>query len=380
MSTVNIFPRVHIGEVVRNAVLFNPENSGGRALNSDMLIETVARFFSLLRECEIEHVLVGGIALLQYVAGRNTRITNDLDDYGSMSLTTDSGALVTTRARKSSNIWIVPNGDASQARQLTSRSEALEGSAGVAWTPDGSIVYSSKASGGVYSNIWIMNADGSNPSQLTDAPANDWFPAVSPDGRYIVFSSNRSGEFNLWRMDMNGGNLKQLTNGLAYAPEFSPDGRWVACMFGSQENMCIWKFPVDGSSPVQLTETNASVPTFSWDGKLVAYDSYGEQADMKPKVVIVPSEGGARVKALDYTPFWNTGLNWSPDDRSIIYVDLRQGGANLWRLPLDGGPAQQLTDFKSEQIFNFKFTHDGRQLVCARGTTTSDVVMISESK
>ncbi|MBA2526134.1 MAG: hypothetical protein H0V18_10185 [Pyrinomonadaceae bacterium] len=63
MSTANILPRVHIGEVVRNAVLFNPENSRERAVNSDVLIETVARFFSLLREREIEHVLVGGMRL-----------------------------------------------------------------------------------------------------------------------------------------------------------------------------------------------------------------------------------------------------------------------------------------------------------------------------
>jgi len=72
MSTANILPRVHIGEVVRNAVLFNPENSRERAVNSDMLIETVARFFDLLRERHIAHVLVGDIALLQYVEGRNT--------------------------------------------------------------------------------------------------------------------------------------------------------------------------------------------------------------------------------------------------------------------------------------------------------------------
>src|SRR5205807_2401128 len=64
--------RVHIGEVVRNAVIFNPDNARELAVNSDLLIETVARFFSLLRERQIEYVLVGGIALLQYVEGRNT--------------------------------------------------------------------------------------------------------------------------------------------------------------------------------------------------------------------------------------------------------------------------------------------------------------------
>ena len=68
----NLSPRVHIGEVIRNAVLFNPENPQDLLMNSDILIETVTRFFSLLRERQIDYVLVGGIALLQYVEGRNT--------------------------------------------------------------------------------------------------------------------------------------------------------------------------------------------------------------------------------------------------------------------------------------------------------------------
>ena len=72
MSSADISPRVHIGEVIRNAVLFKPGNHQEGFVNSDVLIETVARFFSLLRERQIEYVLVGGIALLQYVEGRNT--------------------------------------------------------------------------------------------------------------------------------------------------------------------------------------------------------------------------------------------------------------------------------------------------------------------
>ena len=69
---LDISSRVRIGEVIRNAVLFNPANSQDRLMNSDSLIETVGRFFTLLEEREIDYVLVGGIALLQYVDGRNT--------------------------------------------------------------------------------------------------------------------------------------------------------------------------------------------------------------------------------------------------------------------------------------------------------------------
>src|SRR6185295_20028782 len=68
----DISSRVHIGEVIRNAVLFNPGNPQDRLMNSDNLIETVGRFFALLSERQIDYVLVGGIALLQYVQGRNT--------------------------------------------------------------------------------------------------------------------------------------------------------------------------------------------------------------------------------------------------------------------------------------------------------------------
>jgi hypothetical protein len=64
--------QLHIGEVIRNAVLFNPGSPQGRLMNSDSLIETVGQFFTLLRERQIDYVLVGGIALLQYVEGRNT--------------------------------------------------------------------------------------------------------------------------------------------------------------------------------------------------------------------------------------------------------------------------------------------------------------------
>jgi hypothetical protein len=68
----SVSPRVCIGEVIRNAVLFNPENSRALLMNSDVLIETVARFFSLLQERHVDYVLVGDISLLQYVEGRNT--------------------------------------------------------------------------------------------------------------------------------------------------------------------------------------------------------------------------------------------------------------------------------------------------------------------
>ena len=63
---------IHIGQVVRNAVLFNFKNSIGRPVNEQVLLQSVDNLFKLLEKRKIEYVLVGGIALLQYIEGRNT--------------------------------------------------------------------------------------------------------------------------------------------------------------------------------------------------------------------------------------------------------------------------------------------------------------------
>ena len=72
MSTDNIKPKVYIGKVIQNAVVFNVQNWQGQPMNSDHLLQNVARLFALLEERKIDYLLVEGIALLQYVEGRNT--------------------------------------------------------------------------------------------------------------------------------------------------------------------------------------------------------------------------------------------------------------------------------------------------------------------
>jgi hypothetical protein len=72
VTNVNVKPKVHIGKVIQNAVVFNFRNLSENAMNSETLLQNVARLFTLFKEREIEYLLVGGIALLQYVEGRNT--------------------------------------------------------------------------------------------------------------------------------------------------------------------------------------------------------------------------------------------------------------------------------------------------------------------
>jgi Tol biopolymer transport system component len=177
-------------------------------------------------------------------------------------------------------------------------------------------------------------------------------------------------------MDIDGSNVRQLTNG-SYAsnPAFSPDGRWViySTMGGTQQNL--WKIPIDGGEPIQLVDKLAMAPTVSPDGKLIACYYWDEKLDSQLGIALFPIEGGEPVKTFNLPAHT---VRWTRDGSALTYVDSRSGVSNLWSQPIDGGKPVQLTDFKSDLIFAFEWSRDGRQLACARGVATSDVVLFSD--
>jgi eukaryotic-like serine/threonine-protein kinase len=310
-----------------------------------------------------------------YPGGEARQLTNDLNQYESLSLTGDGKTLVATRSEQRSNVWVAPGGDFARARQITNGRE--NGDSGIAWTPDGRLVYTSRASG--YFDIWVMNADGSAPKQLTFGTDANNYPSVSPDGRYIVFESNRGVGWGVWRMNADGGGPKELTRntGEFSLPQVSPDGQWVFYSAPDPSGKrVIWRIPIDGGAPEQLTQKDTSPAFLSPDGKLMFY-FYRENPDAPPKLEVAPTTGGPPVQVLD-PPRDADNPSWSPDGRAIIITRDTDNVSNLWALPLDGGKPRQLTDWKSDRIFGAAWSRDGRQLAVARGDTFSDVMLIKD--
>ena len=310
-------------------------------------------------------------------SGEATRITNDLNDYSDISLTKDSSRLAVVQDHSISSIWVAPEDDANRAQQIASDVGWITE---MAWTPDGRIVYRSNAGGSA--EIWVMNADGSNPKQLTvDAHASRGL-TVSLDNRYIFFASDRAGQFNIWRVDADGSNLKQLTgeDGEFY-PHCTPDGRWVVYQRGVMEPR-LWKVPTDGGESVQLTETRAARPAVSPDGELITYHYLDPDLDKSRwGIGVVSSEGGPRLKRFDFPPtVAQRFVRWSPDRQSIAFTNSPGGLSDIWLQPLDGGPPKQLTGFKAEQIIAFDWSRDGHSLAFVRGVDTSDVVLIEQGQ
>ena len=233
-------------------------------------------------------------------------------------------------------------------------------------------------------DLWIMDQDGTNQRQLTaDAP---WevFPMFSPDGRYLVLNSNRVNISHIWRFNADGTNPKQLTygNNEDYSPVFTPDGQWVLFASWRSGKLATWKVSIDGGEPVQLAQQTSPWPAVSPDGKLFASGYHDDDPNSQWHLAIHPITGGEPVKLFDIssTVGFEPGLTWTADGQALIYVDTREGVSNIWRQPIDGSPPKELTNFKSDLIFRFALSPDGRQLVLKRGTKTRDVVLIKDFK
>jgi serine/threonine protein kinase/Tol biopolymer transport system component len=324
------------------------------------------------------------IWFLPYPNGAAQKITNDLNDYRDLSLTDDSTALITVQSEALVNVWLSPIADgvaAGRDRQITDGIGQNNGVGGLTWLPDGRVVYVSRAYGS--QDIWLMDQDGKNQRQLTTAETRiDRYPAVTPDGRYIVFVSTRSGNSNIYRYDLSSGEQKQLTSGASEEfPAVSADGKWVIYAATGSIKHTLWKVSIDGGEPAQLTDKLSTWPDVSPDGKKIAC-WYRAEPGAHWQLAVIPITGDSPEKVLDVPPNADTSIpiRWTPDGRGVNFVATRDGASNVWYQPLDGGEPKQVTNFISDQIFWFDWSNDGKQLACSRGRQLNDIVLITESK
>lgn len=303
-------------------------------------------------------------------------ITKDPSHYAGLSATKDSQVVLTMKTEKTSSVWIYPGASGSPEPVSSSR---YFGDMGIAWTADSKFVLASNSNGN--HEIWTMERDGSNQKQVVFNERTNLEPAISLDGSYIVYASFEGRHPHLWRINTDGTNPKQLTRGGDEdLPRFTPDGKWVVYHSINDGKYSIRKVSIDGGEPIPLVSEWSTQPDVSPDGKQVACFARQDGASAW-EIVVVPIDGGAPVYkfALPPTvePEW-PGLRWTPDGSGLTYVSTEQGISNVWRQPLTGGDAKQLTDFKENKIFFFDWSRTAQKLVLVRGIETRDLILVRE--
>ncbi len=237
--------------------------------------------------------------------------------------------------------------------------------------------------------IYVMAADGSGQTNLTNNPAQDDNPAWSPDGTKIAFQSNRGGNIDLYLMDADGGSVTQLTHdaGVNTGASWFPDGRTLAFASSRDGTAEIYSVSADGSGATRLTSDPAAdvSPHWSPDGTKVAFQSDRSQTG-KWDIYVMNADGTGATRltfnaADNYDPVWSrdgakllfwsgsataadvfvmnadgsgvanlsgdpaddTVPSWSPDGTKIAFSSNRGGDYGIWAMAADGSVLQCLS-------------------------------------
>ena len=316
---------------------------------------------------------------LAYPSGKVQKITNDTSSYVRLSSTADSGTLVGVESSVNSSMWI---GWKSQTGLATEVVSTLDGFSGISWMVDGRVVYA--ASSGANTELWVMNADGTEQKQLTAGNYPIQNPEVSSDGRFIYFTVYRTESQDIWRMESNGLNQTAITNGQrAFSLASTPDGKGIIFTSGGSDRWStLWKVQAEGGNASELNANLVRSPVVSPDGKLIAcfyVDPQENTQTEQPSIALIPADGGQPVKVFKTSTTVNylAGVQWARDGTGITYVDNRNGFSNIWEQPIDGEAPRQLTDFKGGQIHAFAWSHDGDRLAFLRRVEKTYAVVLT---
>lgn len=216
------------------------------------------------------------------------------------------------------------------------------------WSASGQALLASDQNG--ERDIYIVAPAGSSVN-LTETPGDDLQPAWSPDEQQIVFSSNRTGNFEIYIVNVDGSQLTQLTtDNRAFDewPAWSPDGRQIAFVSDRTGNVDLFVIAADGTNLRQLTDNPADdwPATWSPDGRHLVFAS---DRDGNWNLYVVPVAGGDAVQ-LTNDPSDERDPVWSPDGSTIVFTSNQANNWDIYTLPVPESPLSSVPASNWTQI------------------------------
>jgi len=315
--------------------------------------------------------------------GAITELTHGLTGFEDLASNPDSNQIFALQTERRTGIWIAPVSGPADAQVMPTM---LKHFRYVAWLgpqpgskPDLRLISQTDAGG--HPDLWAIDPKGGEAEALTDDRSFKQDPVVSPDGKYLVYSSDRDGTFHLWRSLSNGKEPVRLTSGARDRyPSVTPDGRSViyTTVEGSKE--VLRRVPMEGGATEKMAEMAARKPSVSPDGKSIVCEGLSDGAWT---FAVLRLNDGKVERVFPDVPIGpdQPPPLWMPGGRELLFsLTDKAGVSNLWSRQAHGGPARRLTHFKEKQIFDFAISPDGQSLAYVRGEKTTNVVSVQGAK
>ncbi|MBL8102358.1 MAG: serine/threonine-protein kinase [Anaerolineales bacterium] len=201
---------------------------------------------------------------------------------------------------------------------------------------------------GDYNQLCMINRDGSGLTQLTDMNASNYYPVFTPEGSSLLFSSNRNGAFDLYRLVFSEKQIFQITQniGNVVSPDYSPDGRRIVFVNRVGEGPAsIWMVNADGLNPrlVYTGVNNIVAAAWSPNGERIAY-AMSVGIPQEYEIFTMNTEGRDHVRISQGLQGIGGSIDWSPDGNSLLIYAGAFGDKDIFKLDAISGSATQLTD------------------------------------
>lgn len=241
--------------------------------------------------------------------------------------------------------------------------------------PQPQIVFQSNRDGDY--EIFIMNSDGSEQRQLTNNSADDNYPVVSLDGTQVLFESIRDGNWEVYMMNIDGSQQRRLTDAAGSKdrlPTWSPDGQKIAFISDRDGDYEIFTMNADGSDVRQVTFNTLREGHISWsvDNRLM-YNA-GSEDSRSWEIFTIDPEGNNQQQLTDNT-ISDWAPEWSPDGRFILYLSLVNSDPAIFIMNADGSNSHLLYN-SAYYDWGADWTDDGSSIIFTTDEAETGVIYI----
>ena len=289
-----------------------------------------------------------GLVLINPETGTSRRLTT-VEDRGFDRLPRFSPdgaylAFVRTAHQSMEDLFLVPTDGAEPPRRLTTDQRHIPG---FSWRADGeTLVFSSNRAGNY--KLWRIPATGGEPVWLAEAGAYDpGGVSIAPDGRMVYAEWDY--EINIWKAPLSPATPEVpaserwiASSRWDFHPGYSPDGTRIAFTSNRMGSPNLWVSQADGSDPLRLTDfehTFIGLPSWSPDGQQIAFDVHSDDHTV---LFVIDAEGG-QPQRLSQPGGDHRNPTWSRNGKWIYFASNRSGSWQLWKKPVAGGEAIPIT-------------------------------------